>query len=158
MLQDRSFYETSKVKPQLSEGGSIYGYYAKTRAGLPYDVGVGLSLGGASNLPNAASRPYTITNISNKRNVTQVYAWGNDVNGYQSPFYGVYRNGGKGLNSESSADKTLNKTVNMQQEEFDQLRKAKYISDIYDAYAEWKEENISPTGECYGDLYHTSFA
>ena len=137
----------TQVWPGLSEGGAIWGYFADTRTGLSYDTAEMMCLGGAGNLPNAASRPFTITNISNKRNVTQVYAWGNDVNGYQSSFYGVYKTGGKGVSQEIGSDMVLNKTVNMQLEGFDQLRKAKYLSDIYDDYKDWVAANVGPTGE-----------
>lgn len=148
MLQSGpTFYSGSYgVKPYIIEGGRINTLWLRNGGGTSGTTYSGGSLGGASSLPLDATRPYTITNISNKRNVTQVYAWGNDVTGYQSPFYGVYRTGGKGLSSEIGSDQILGKTVNMKQEEFNQLRRAKYLSDIYDGYMDWQTENIGPGG------------
>lgn len=85
-----------------------------------------------------SNRKYVITNISNKRNTTSVYSWGNDVTGYQSPYYAVRRSGGHGLSQEvQEKDVALDKTVNMKNEEFNQLRQTKYLANIVDQYEDW---------------------
>ena len=44
----------------------------------------------------STNRKYVITNISNKRNNTVVYSYGNDVTGYQSSYFTIKSYGGRG--------------------------------------------------------------
>lgn len=121
----------------LYEGGGIHNfyYYDSYDPTLYYN----LAQGHAKDMPILTSnRKYVITNISNKRNTTSVYSWGNDVTGYQSPYYAVRRSGGHGLSQEvQENDVALNKTVNMKNEEFNQLRQTKYLANIVDQYEDW---------------------
>ena len=135
----------------LYDGGGIHNfyYYDSYDPELYYNA----SQGQAKNLPvESSNRKYVITNISNKRNVTSVYSWGNDVTGYQSPYYATRRSGGKGLTAEVVEDDViLTKTVNMKNEEFNHLRAMKYVADRIAEYEDWLIEHDDTGTRQIGD-------
>ena len=97
--------------------------------------------GTPKNLPAlSANRKYVITNISNKRNATSIYSYGNDTTGFQSPYYVVRRSGGKGISAEvKENDVEITKSLDLRNEEFDQLRRMKYTAKISEDYQVWRE-------------------
>lgn len=107
--------------------------------------------GTPKNLPAlSTNRKYVITNISNKRNATSIYSYGNDTTGYQSPYYTVRRSGGKGISAEiKENDVEIIRSLDLRNEEFDQLRRMKYTAEISKDYTPWREnvENYTENGE-----------
>ena len=120
-IQAAAYYE------QIYISGSRVNNYYTYEQGTP------------KNLPAlSANRKYVITNISNKRNATSIYSYGNDTTGFQSPYYVVRRSGGKGISAEiKENDVEIIKSLDLRNEEFDQLRRMKYTAEISKEYHEW---------------------
>lgn len=76
----------------------------------------------AKNIPAQTEYDYIITNISNKRNASIVYAYGKDLTGYQSPFYAINQGGGDGTATVSQPDEKITYELNLTTKNYNLFR------------------------------------
>ena len=89
----------------------------------------------------STNRKYVITNVSNKRNNTVVYSYGNDVTGYQSPYFAIKSYGGSG-NGDGygvEAEEEIISTLNLTTSEYDLLRPFKHKAQVAERYYIWQK-------------------
>ena len=100
-----------------------------------------------TDLPSSTNNwKYVITNISNKRNATSVYSYGNDITGFQSPYYVLRRSGGEGKTAVvKEKDVEITPILDMRNKEFDQLRQFKYLAEIANEYQTWRKDVAGKT-------------
>lgn len=106
------------------------------------------------NLPTSANNwKYVITNISNKRNATSIYSYGDDITGFQTPNYVLRASGGEGKTKEvKESDVEITPILDLRNKEFNQLRKFKHIAEISGEYQLWKKDiENKVTDEEYND-------
>ena len=90
----------------------------------------------------STNRKYVITNVSNKRNNTVVYSYGNDVTGYQSPYFAIKSYGGDGVSYGLDSEQEIVPTLNLTTKDYNLLRPFKYYAETAKDYGLWKQTLI----------------
>lgn len=137
-------------------GGSISAPYSDTHysGDRSWTAADQLSSISPKNLPTSANNwKYVITNISNKRNATSIYSYGDDITGFQTPNYVLRSSGGEGKTKEvKENDVEITPILDLRNKEFNQLRKFKHIAEISNEYQLWKKDiEGKTTDEEYND-------